>query len=82
MQLIDQNHEGGDNADAKLEEFLASKFLKTTTLPLGILGSGNADLGAKYECLFHCLKLDVGAVGVAVATCKLTDRKRNRCRCR
>lgn len=62
MQLIDQNHEGGDNADAKLEEFLASKFLKTTTLPLGILGSGNADLGAKYECLFHCLKLDVGAV--------------------
>ena len=65
MQLIDESREKGHDFDegeisVDLQAFLDSKFLRTTTLPLGMLGSGNCDLAAKHEGLFHCLKLNCG----------------------
>ena len=59
MRLIDQSGDG-DDAEKEFQDFLESKFLQTTTLPLGVLGSGNCDLAAKHECLFNCLKLEIG----------------------
>ena len=69
MQLIDRSKDDqldDEQAEAALEDldrFLQSEsWLTTTTLPLAIMGSGNTDLPAKAEALFHSLKLDVGAV--------------------
>ena len=59
MQLLDNSGDSDDKAE-EFQAFLESRFLKTTTLPLGMLGSGNCDLAAKHECLFNCLKLEVG----------------------
>lgn len=42
---------GGDIS--KLEEWSSQPRIMTTQLPLGIVGSGNAGLAAKHECIFH-----------------------------
>ena len=59
LQLIRSIDEEEDSMD--LDTFLASGFFETSVLPLGIIGSGNSGVAAKFECLFHCLKLECGA---------------------
>ena len=50
-----------DNDD-DLDSFLTQDFeLTTAILPLGIVASGNSGVAAKFECLFHTLKLECGA---------------------
>ena len=49
-----------DDEDLDLDEFLTSNFVSTTVLPLGIVASGNSGVAAKFECLFHSLKLECG----------------------
>lgn len=68
IQLIDGAHneeleeDEAIKATEQLEQFLlSSTWLRTTTLPIGILGSGNVDLSAKAECLFQSLKLDTSS---------------------
>ena len=61
MQLLDSEGEQEDDDEgAALESFLRSDFLHTTVLPLGIIASGNSGVAAKFECLFHSLKLEFG----------------------
>lgn len=63
MCLIERASEAEHDDDPALlayEDFLSSGFLKTTTLPVGIIGSGKSSLADKFECLFHCIKLQVG----------------------
>ena len=68
MTLIDHaNDEEKDEDEAEkaaqeLDQFVTSpSWLRTTTLPVSILGSGNADLAAKSEALVHALKLDTSS---------------------
>ena len=61
MRCID-----GEDSDDDLDSFLFghpadNSFLRTSILPLGIVASGNCDVPAKFECLFHTLKLECGA---------------------
>ena len=41
----------------RIEEWASSTRIVTTQLPLGIIGSGNAGLPAKHECVFHQVTL-------------------------
>ena len=51
-----------EKAAQELDQFVTSPYwLRTTTLPVSILGSGNADLAAKAEALLHSLKLDTSS---------------------
>lgn len=42
---------GGDVG--KIQDWSLRPKITTTQLPLGIIGSGNAGLAAKHECIFH-----------------------------
>ncbi|CAE7256194.1 unnamed protein product [Symbiodinium natans] len=46
---------GGDGL-----KWAADNVIETTQLPLALVGSGNADLSAKFEAVFHQVKLDIG----------------------
>lgn len=64
MLLLEKRDQLGpldpDEGESELDQFLQSGFLKTSALPIGIVGSGKSDLASKFECLFHCIKLQVG----------------------
>ena len=42
---------GGDVE--RIEQWSSVPRIRTTQLPLGLVGSGNAGLAAKHECIFH-----------------------------
>jgi hypothetical protein len=43
----------------KIEDWCASSPIQVSQLPLGIVGSGNSDLPAKWEGVCHSVKLDI-----------------------
>ena len=45
----------------EVERWAVDHVVETSTLPLGLVASGNANLSSKYEALFHSAKLDIGA---------------------
>ena len=49
-----------DASPAEIAEWCLSDNMQSAVLPLCIVGSGNADLSAKYEALLHSALLDVG----------------------
>ena len=44
--------------DAEREQWIKAGFLSTTTLPVSVLGSGNASAASKFEALTHAVVLD------------------------